>query len=242
MFSGYLDQAFKDRNLSKLDVEIYWRLRTCQSGYAKNQRVLTQWTGKNSGTISKSIKRLEDYSYITIQDHKIIPLRLEFEDNNYEPSSRNQKTSSRKENTSSRNQETSSGKDCTIYIKHKENINKTNNTSSPSKSFSESDKKIEKEYINIPELPLVKITEKEKESLKKHYNDDLMFLKAVRFFNEYLEDHPEKVTGKKAYKNHSRVLKGWVYEKFLKLDILEKQYVKTNAQFDDYINRKKDSY
>lgn len=64
IFIHFLDAAFQDERLSRLDCEVLWRLQSCSGGYLAAQKHMVDWTGKNKGSISRSFGRLESFGYI----------------------------------------------------------------------------------------------------------------------------------------------------------------------------------
>lgn len=65
----YLDMLFSDNRVSKTDLEVMWRLRSCSKGFLKEQRWMVDWTGKDKATVSRSLSRLISLGYV-IKDHR----------------------------------------------------------------------------------------------------------------------------------------------------------------------------
>lgn len=63
-YTHFLIPLFADERLTKLDIEIYWRINSCKRGYCKNQSILRYWTGKGKSSVSRSINRLIECGYL----------------------------------------------------------------------------------------------------------------------------------------------------------------------------------
>ena len=207
-FIHFLDVAFKDDNLSKLDVEILWRLK-CGYGYAKTQKIIVGWTGSTQGAVAKSLIRLVEYGHLVKEGRAYKFPNVIIDEEEY--SSGNKKYSSRK-------LKDSSGNNDTIYINNKNSRNDNTPTSTPKKP--------------LREYPSILLTEPEGKKVVDAYKQ--FGLSASDGFERlagYAEDHPGKF---KKYKSHYRVLIGWVLESCLeaekkKLDLERSRTYHQNA-------------
>ena len=120
-----------------------------------------------------------------------------------------------------------SGKSCNVResaSKEKENSPASGDRSGNSLAIVVPELAGEPVFNKYGEFGNVSLTEKQYKKLRNEVYGDKVET-AINFLDNYLENHPERISGKKAYKSHYAVLKkeGWVYDRMNERKLTDKR-------------------